>query len=247
MGSNDEELKIMEYKRIKSKKIYEQVADSLIDMIKNGQLQPGDKLASVEQLARNFDVGRSAIREALSGLRSMGLVEMHQGEGTYIKTFDPKRFTLPVSTAFLMKHADVKELYQVRKILEVGTAGYAASYHDENDLVQMQKALDVMKEAKGNDVMAESADTEFHLAIAQATHMELLINLMGSVSDLMSETIRETRRLLLYSEDRANVLFEEHQLIFQAIKNRQSDKARNYMYDHLEKVEKLLFKNLEID
>ncbi|MCC2251343.1 FadR family transcriptional regulator [Virgibacillus sp. AGTR] len=237
----------MEYKRIKTKKIYEQVADSLIDMIKSGQLKPGDKLDSVEQLAKNFDVGRSAIREALSGLRSMGLVEMHQGEGTYVKTFDPKRFTLPVSTAFLMKQNDVKELYQVRKILEVGTAGFAASSYQEADLIQMQKVLDVMRNAKGNDVLAESADTDFHIAIAQATHMDLLINLMGSVSELMSETIREARRLLLYSEDRADALLAEHERIYQAIKNRQPDRARDYMYDHLEKVEKLLFKNLDLD
>ncbi|MBR7796611.1 MAG: FadR/GntR family transcriptional regulator [Bacillota bacterium] len=237
----------MEYKRIKTKKIYEQVADSLIDMIKSGQLKPGDKLDSVEQLAKNFDVGRSAIREALSGLRSMGLVEMHQGEGTYVKTFDPKRFTLPVSTAFLMKQNDVKELYQVRKILEVGTAGFAASSYQEANLIQMQKALDVMRNAKGNDVLAESADTDFHIAIAQATHMDLLINLMGSVSELMSETIREARRLLLYSEDRADALLAEHERIYQAIKNRQPDRARDYMYDHLEKVEKLLFKNLDLD
>ncbi|MFS0749263.1 FadR/GntR family transcriptional regulator [Oceanobacillus sp. 1P07AA] len=236
----------MEYKRIKSKKIYEQVADSLIDMIKQGRLQPGDKLESVEQLAQNFGVGRSAIREALSGLRSMGLVEMKQGEGTYVNTFNPKRFTLPVSTAFLMKQDDVKELYQVRKILEGGTARYAAASYEETDLIKMEEALQVMKDARGDDVLAEQADTEFHLAIAQATHMDLLIHLMGSVSDLMSETIRETRQILLYSEDRADALYDEHARIYRAIKNRQPNEARDAMYDHLEKVEMLLFKNLDM-
>ncbi|BAC12325.1 FadR/GntR family transcriptional regulator [Oceanobacillus iheyensis] len=236
----------MEYKRIKSKKIYEQVADSLIDMIKQGRIQPGDKLDSVEQLAQNFGVGRSAIREALSGLRSMGLVEMRQGEGTFINTFNPKRFTLPVSTAFLMKQDDVKELYQVRKILEGGTARYAATSYEQADLEKMEKTLNIMKNAKGDDVLAEQADTEFHLAIAQATHMDLLIHLMGSVSDLMSETIRETRQILLYSEDRADALYDEHDRIYQAIKNRQPNEARDAMYDHLEKVEMLLFKNLDM-
>lgn len=236
----------MEYKRIKSKKIYEQVADSLIDMIKQGRIQPGDKLDSVEQLAQNFGVGRSAIREALSGLRSMGLVEMRQGEGTFINTFNPKRFTLPVSTAFLMKQDDVKELYQVRKILEAGTARYAATSYEQADIEKMEEALSVMKNAKGDDVLAEQADTEFHLAIAQATHMDLLIHLMGSVSDLMSETIRETRQILLYSEDRADALYDEHARIYQAIKNRQPNEARDAMYDHLEKVEMLLFKNLDM-
>ncbi|GAB2535673.1 FadR/GntR family transcriptional regulator [Gracilibacillus alcaliphilus] len=235
----------MEYKRIKSEKLYEQVADSLIHMIRQGDLKPGDKLDSVEQLAHHFGVGRSAVREALSGLRSMGLVEMRQGEGTYVQNFDPERFTLPVSTAFLMKQDDVKELYQVRKILEVGTAGYAAMSYQENDLKRMEEALQLMADAKGNDLLAERADIEFHIAIAEATHMELLIHLMGSVSDLMSETIRETRRILLYSENRADILFQEHERIYQAIKNREVKQARDRMFEHLENVEQLLFQELD--
>ncbi|MFD1415017.1 FadR/GntR family transcriptional regulator [Oceanobacillus jeddahense] len=235
----------MKYKRIKTEKIYEQVADSLIAMIKEGSLKSGDKLDSVEQLSKSFGVGRSAIREALSGLRSMGLVEMRQGEGTYVKAFDAERFTLPVSTAFLMKQDDVKELYQVRKILEVGTAAYAAESHTDKDLEKMEEALQLMADAKGNDRIAEQADADFHLAVAQATQMNLLIHLMGSVSELMSETIRETRRILLYTEDRSNILYDEHERIYQAIKNRQADQARERMYEHLENVEKMLFQKLD--
>ncbi|WP_080875679.1 FadR/GntR family transcriptional regulator [Oceanobacillus timonensis] len=235
----------MEYKRIKTEKIYEQVADSLINMIKDGKLKSGDKLDSVEQLAKSFGVGRSAIREALSGLRSMGLIEMHQGEGTYVKAFDAERFTLPVSTAFLMKQNDVKELYQVRKILEVGTAAYAAESHTGKDLEKMEQALQMMIDAKGNEQLAEQADADFHMAVAQATQMNLLIHLMGSVSELMSETIRETRRVLLYTKDRSHILYDEHERIYQAIKNRQTNEAREKMYEHLENVEQLLFQELD--
>src|SRR5690625_5640631 len=108
--------KIMSYKKIQKVKVYDQVANSLIEIIKSGQLQPGDKLESVEQLAKNYDVGRSAIREALSGLRTMGLVVMRQGEGTYVKEFHASKITLLVNTAFLMKLEDVTELYEVRYI-----------------------------------------------------------------------------------------------------------------------------------
>lgn len=235
----------MEYKPVKSEKLYEQVAASLIDMMKQGSLTSGDKLDSVEQLARHFGVGRSAVREALSGLRSMGLVEMRQGEGTYIKDFNPEQFTLPVSTAFLMKQQDVKELYQVRKILEVGTAGYAANSYQAADLIRMEQALQLMAVANGDDALAEKADVDFHIAIAEATHMELLIHLMGSVSDLMSETIRETRRIILYAAGRADILFQEHERIYQAIKQRDSQLARDAMYEHLENVERLLFQQLD--
>ncbi|MBU8792188.1 FadR family transcriptional regulator [Oceanobacillus caeni] len=235
----------MEYKKIRKRKIYEEVADSLIEMIKNKQLKPGDKLDSVEKLANHFDVGRSAIREALSGLRSMELLEMRQGEGTYVKDFDPSRFTLPVTTAFLMKKNDVKELYELRKILEVGTASLAAKVYKEEDLMPIEKALIVMKNAKDNDELAASADTDFHMAIASATHNQLLINLMSSVSDLLTESIRETRKVLLYSQGRSEKLYLEHERIFNALKDRDSELAGQCMHDHLEEVNKDLFKHID--
>ncbi|WP_347860782.1 FadR/GntR family transcriptional regulator [Salimicrobium sp. PL1-032A] len=234
----------MEYKQIRPKKIYEQVADSLIDMIKDGDLKPGDKLESVETLAKKFQVGRSAIREALSGLRSMGLLEMKQGEGTYVKEFEASKFTLPVPSAFLMNIKDVKELYQVRKMLEVGTAGLAAENHGEEDLVAIRAALQAMKEADEEE-LAEKADHDFHMAIVQATHNDMLTYLMGSVSEIMAETIRDTRRVLLYSEEKAHDLFSEHEKIYNAIENNNSDLAEKAMYTHLAGVEMLLFQHLE--
>ncbi|HLR61236.1 MAG TPA: FadR/GntR family transcriptional regulator [Lentibacillus sp.] len=235
----------MEYKRIQTKKIYEEVAESIIDMVRKERLKPGEKLPSVEQLAKNFDVGKSAIREALSGLRSMGILEMKQGEGTYVKSFDPSKFSLPVTTAFLMKKDDVKELYELRKILEVGTASLAAKVHKEEDLIPIEKALIVMGNAKGNEDLAASADTDFHVAIADATHNQMLINLIASVSNLISETIRETRRVLLYSENRSEKLYKEHEQIFKAIRNRETEQAHEQMYKHLDEVNKELFQYID--
>ncbi|MCM3575423.1 MULTISPECIES: FadR/GntR family transcriptional regulator [Mesobacillus] len=235
----------MPYKRVKVKKVYEQVADSIIELIKTGELKPGDKLDSVEKLAKSFDVGSSTIREALSGLRTMGLVTMRQGEGTFVNTFDPSKFQLPVTSAFLMKLEDVKELYEVRKILESGTAAHAAAVHQEEDLIAMEKALIVMEHANGNEDLASTADLDFHVAIANATHNKLLINLMSSVSALNSQTIQETRKVLLYSENIVDDLQSEHRRIFEAIKNRQPDEARQAMLEHLQNVQDRLFKYIE--
>lgn len=230
----------MEFKQIRTKKIYEEVTDSILEMIKAGQFKAGDKLDSVEQLAKNFNVGRSAIREALSGLRAMGLVEMRQGEGTYITSFDASKFSLPLSSALLMKREDIKELSEVRKILEVGAVASASINHKEEDLLPMERALKAMKEAKGQGEIGEKADLDFHLAIAHATHNKMLINLMTSVSEIMVESMRETRQLLLYSEEMMGSLYEEHQLIFDSIKARKTEEAQKNMLDHLIGVEKIL-------
>jgi GntR family transcriptional regulator, transcriptional repressor for pyruvate dehydrogenase complex len=233
------------YKRVRVKKVYEQVADSLVELIKTGELKPGDKLDSVEKLAKSFEVGISTIREALSGLRTLGLVEMRQGEGTFVSTFDPAKFHLPVTSAFLMKLEDVKELYEVRKILEIGTAAQAASIRKEEDLLAIEKALIVMEHANGNEKLASTADLDFHLAIANATHNKLLMNLMRSVSALISETIQETRQVLLYSKNQLEDLQLEHRRIFDAIKMKQPDEARQAMLDHLQNVQDRLFTVVE--
>ncbi|MFE8703597.1 FadR/GntR family transcriptional regulator [Cytobacillus sp. FJAT-54145] len=231
----------MEYKRIKPKKIYEEVADTLLTMIKNGDLKPGDKLDSVQQLAENFQVGRSAIREALSALRAMGLVEMKQGEGTYIKGFEASQITMPLTTAILMNKEDVINLLEVRKIIETGAAASAAKNRSKENLESMQKALNEMKIAYGNEELGEKSDLEFHLALANASQNPLLVSLLNHVSELMVKTMKETRRLWLFSKDETSEkLYEEHLSIYVAIEEQNEEKARSCMLKHLENVENLL-------
>lgn len=230
----------MNYKRIKPRKIYEEVAEALIDMIKSGQLKSGDKLESVQQLAENFQVGRSAVREALSALRAMGLVEMHQGEGTYVREFDSKMLSLPVYIAVLMKKDDVKNLLEVRRILEVGAVQAAADRRTDEQLAEIKKALDQMETANDQE-LGEEADFRFHMAIAKASHNELLIGLMNNVSEMMVTTMRETRRLWLYSEKSTlDRLWNEHQQIYQAIEAQDGSEAQKLMLDHLQSVEEVL-------
>lgn len=232
----------MQYKPVKTKKSYEQVADTLLEKIKSGQLQPGDKLDSVTQLAKSFEVSQSVIREALSGLRAMGLLTMRQGEGTYVSKYDASKFSLPVSAAFIMKKEDVKELFEVRRILEAGAAASAALHHTEKDMEAMKKVLLEMEEAIGNGELGEQADYDFHLAIVKASQNKMLTSLLSSVSDIMAETIRETRRLVLFSEGRDERLLQEHRKIFEAIQAKNPNEARKNMVEHLIGVEKLLEK-----
>jgi GntR family transcriptional regulator, transcriptional repressor for pyruvate dehydrogenase complex len=230
---------MVEYKPIRSKKIYEQVADSLLESLKNGTLKSGDKLDSVEVLAKNFNVGRSAIRESLSALRAMGILEMRQGEGTYVKSFDASRFSLPVSVAFLMKSEDLQELLEVRKILEVGAAGAAAASYKSEDLSPMREAIGKMEEAKGSGEIGDQADLAFHMALVKASHNQMLINLMNSVSEIMMQAMRETRKLL-HTPEGTERLLQEHQRILDAIETRDEDKAREAMLAHLNNVEESL-------
>lgn len=231
----------LQFKQIKPKKIYEQVAEELHEMIRSGEIKPGEKLDSVQQLAENFQVGRSAIREALSALRAMGLVEMKQGEGTFVKSFEASQITFPLSTAILMNREDIGHLLEVRKIIEAGAAAAAAIKRTQHDIDAMGQALEEMALAHGDGELGEKADFSFHLALAAAAHNPLLSSLMAHVSDLMIETQRETRRLWLFSkETTTEKLYEEHAAIYQAIIDQDEEKARKSMLTHLANVEDIL-------
>ncbi|MEH7442549.1 FadR/GntR family transcriptional regulator [Bacillus sp. JJ1122] len=233
----------MQYKKIKPKKIYEEVAEAIHGMIRSGQLKPGDKLDSVQQLAENFQVGRSAIREALTALRAMGLIEIRQGEGTYVREFETAQISFPLSTAILMNPEDTAHLLEVRKILEAGTVFSAAEKRTDIQLKAMEDALEEMKRANGNEELGEKADLQFHLAIAESSQNPLLISLMNHVSGLMGETMKETRRLWLYSKQTTtDRLHDEHYAIYQAIKEQDAETARSLMLSHIESVEDILLK-----
>jgi len=235
----------MNYKKIKPKKIYEEVAEAIYELIRSGQLKPGQKLDSVQQLAENFQVGRSAIREALTSLRAMGLIDMRQGEGTFINEFDSDKIAFPLSTAILMNKEDISHLLEVRKIIEIGTAATAAKNITPEHLISIKKALNEMKEAQGNEELGEKADLHFHLAIAEASQNPLLLNLLQHVSGIMEETMKETRKVWLFSKETTlERLYEEHLAIYEAIKNRNEVTARDLMLIHLDNVEVILQKYL---
>jgi GntR family transcriptional repressor for pyruvate dehydrogenase complex len=237
----------LKYKQIKPKKIYEEVADTLLESIRSGDLKPGEKLDSVQQLAESFQVGRSAIREALTSLRAMGLIEMRQGEGTYVKAFEPGDIAFPLQSALLMNKEDLQQLMEVRKILETGIAASAAARRTQADMEEMQRALSDMVTYSGDAERGEEADLAFHLAVAKAAGNDLLLSLMNHVSDMTAESMRETRRICLY-EASATVeqLNQQHEAILKAIQVQKAEESRKAMAVHLDYVASVLRKHLEI-
>ncbi|MCM3166536.1 FadR family transcriptional regulator [Peribacillus frigoritolerans] len=210
-------------------------------MIRSGSLKPGEQLDSIQQLAENFQVGRPAIREALSALSSMGLIEIKQGEGTFVKTFDPAIMHHPLSAALLMDQDNIKHLLEVRKILESGTAEVAAKKRTEENLIELKDMLFNMDKVSDDEELSDEADISFHVAVANASQNELLITLMNHVSELMTEKMRDIRRVALYSEEMTlKQLYQQHVRIYDAIVAQDEDGARSAMLFHLQSVEESL-------
>ncbi|KOS64185.1 FadR family transcriptional regulator [Lysinibacillus agricola] len=236
----------MELRKIKPKKIYEEVTEILYEKIRAGELKPGDRLDSVEQLAEQLQVSRSAIREALSALKAMGLIEIKQGSGTFVKSIQSNQLDFPLSTAILTNKQDVSHLLEVRKIIEVGAAASAAIHRTEEDIQSMMQILDEMKRVQGDGELGEKVDFQFHAAISSASQNPLLATILDQVSGLMIETMKETRRIWLYSKKTTSEkLYDEHMQIFLAIKQQNEELAKHAMASHLSNVEKVLMQYFE--
>ena len=236
----------MVYKKIKPKKIYEEVSEALYEMIRNGTLKPGEKLDSIQRLAESFQVGRPAIREALSALSSMGLIEIKQGEGTFVKTFDPGAMNYSLTSASLMDNDHIKQLLEVRRILEVGTAELAARKRTDKDVEELKKRLDEMERASDDEALSDITDVAFHVSVANASQNELLISLMNQVSEMMVERMRDIRRVALYSEEMSiKRLYQQHARIYEAIVSQDEEAARTAMLAHIHSVEGSLDEYIE--
>jgi GntR family transcriptional regulator, transcriptional repressor for pyruvate dehydrogenase complex len=233
------------FQKISARKIYEEIADQIKRHIEAGTYLPGDKLPSTKEFADLLQVGRSTVREALSALKAMGLVESRQGEGSFVCRIDPKQVELPSMNAILLSREAVVELIEARKALEIANAGLAAERRSEEQLAELDRILQDMEGSVGDMEAGEAADVQLHLALARATGNTIMIRLIDSISTPMAEAIRETRRLQLYANKTvATILLEEHRAIVEAIRQGDAGAARAAMEAHLHHVENVLMKFL---
>ncbi len=236
----------MQYKKIKPKKLYEQVADTIEQQIANKEILPGEKLDSVEQLAKHFEVGRSAIREALTSLQAKGIVEIRHGEGTFVRKFDAEDIQLHIPSTLIFNKEQIKNIFEVRKILELGLIENAAKYRTENHLEILRNTLQVMEKSVFDAETSGEADILFHHTISEAANNPLLVTMLQNVSSTIDQQIIQTRELLSYTERAALLqLHQEHIDIFKALENQDSQHAGNAMKKHLLHVESLLFNHLD--
>ncbi|ALM57621.1 MULTISPECIES: FadR/GntR family transcriptional regulator [Staphylococcus] len=229
--------------KISNTKIYEQIADILLESIKSGEYQVGDKLPSIQKLGQQYGVSVASVREALNALRTIGIIEMKQGYGTFIKQIEPTFFELGDKFTSLDQ---ITELLELREIVESATVEKAAIHRNEADLVSLKKALDEMGEAVTDGTSGEKADLQFHLSIARAAKNSLLVELLNNISELMQDSMEETRKIFIYSKQKTmNKLHEEHVIIYNAIVEQNATNAVKAMESHLLEVKETILANFK--
>ena len=164
---------------IQKKSLAEEVAASLEQQIASGDYKVGDKLPTEPELMKYFGVGRSSIREAVRILVNLGLLSVQQGVGSFVQRTQAVE---PLDQR--LKRADIKDLDEVRKMLELKIAEKAALLHNGEDLNNMKLHLAAREKAAlaGDLEGAIQADIQFHTAVAVASRNEILLDLYKGVA-----------------------------------------------------------------
>lgn len=206
-----------------------EVAKALLDAVFSGQIKPGTRMPSERQLAESFGVGRFVVREALKSLGLLGLLEVRQGDGTYVRSPDSSLLPRVVEWGLLVGEQRTSDLVETRKHIEPITARLAAERRSDDQLAIIRDHLHGMRDATNTDEFVD-ADVAFHLSIAGATGNTVLSNMISSISSLLNVWIRN----VMDAAPSREPSYREHVPIYEAIEVRDGDAAGEAMRTHME-------------
>ncbi len=211
-----------------------EIVESLAGSIREGQLQPGDKLPTEAEIMVRFEVSRTVVRESISKLQASGLVETRHGIGTFvIPNKDAGNFR--IAPADFATVADVISVLELRISLETEAAGLAAQRRTTEHLEGLATALRAFQDAIHGDSDTVPPDFQFHMEVARATgnrHFEDLMTYLGTM------IIPRTRVNTPQSAPEGRLAYlqrvnGEHENIYNAIRSQDAEAARAAMRTHL--------------
>lgn len=205
-------------------------------MIVSGELQPGQALPAERDLAIMLGISRPSLREVISALASMNIVEVRHGEGTFVSSLDPGLLMEPINFLLQINDEMLIHLFEVRNILEVGAARLAAQRITDEELLKLEELV-----AAANLVIDQPAeylriDFDIHAQIIAAVRNPMFSSIYDSTAQLSLESRKRTAN----SPATRHQAHNDHIEIVEALRSRDPESAADVMKHHLEHVERAL-------
>ncbi|MGO4890554.1 FadR/GntR family transcriptional regulator [Anaerobacillus sp. MEB173] len=228
---------------IQRRRVSELVLEEIKKLIKKGEFKPNTKLPSENELAKMFQVSRVPIREAISVLAAGGIVEPRQGGGNWIREVDFANMMEKVT----IEMVDIKQLLDLlefRIIVEAEAAALAAERYKQEDIEQLEAALDVFRKSTIDDenTIGDQADYTFHQIIVKASYNPFLMQTIDNISDLYQKYLKFSLKKNIGFKMKREQVYGEHKSIFEAIKERDANTAHMKMKEHLQNTKQKLEK-----
>lgn len=215
-------------------KLAELIAERMGEWVSARDVKPGDRLPSEPELVAHFGVARTVVREALSKLRALGVIEVHQGKGAFVAQ-------LPVELLFLRirrlkpQENELENIWELREILESRIAELAAERRTRNDMTALEDAMSQMGKPTEAGVLWDAA---FHRRLAKAARNPVLEQMVFELVSLVGPIIGN-------SKIQRQTLPDEMRAILEAVRDSDPNRAREAMLSHLRQ-RKRLFEALPV-
>ncbi len=220
---------------IRKRKLYEEIVERIEGLIRDGSLVLGEQLPSERELMTTFQVGRTAVREALFALNRMGLISIQNGERAVVTRPSASALLNELSPAIrhlLQAPGGIQNFQNAREMFEVALVRHAAENATADDLAQLAAALERNRSALEDTNAFIETDVGFHFVLAEMTRNPIFIYLHAAMADWLKEQ-RETSVPLPSSRERA---FRAHSRIFKAVTKHDANAAERAMREHLAEV-----------
>ncbi|MBL4824668.1 MAG: FadR family transcriptional regulator [SAR324 cluster bacterium] len=224
-------------KAVRSQRRFEQVAEQISKLIKKGKLKPGMRLPPERELAKQLEVSRPTVREAMIALEISGLVEVRVGSGIYVLDFSKQKKKLSNKIAEI-GHGPL-ELIEARKEIEGANAALAAQRIEPDSLKKMEKAIEKMVKENMNGA---DGDREFHLLLAKSTGNRVLETITAYLWEQQQHSPMWIKLIELMEEKKLhNVILDDHRTLLDALRRKDSEEAEAIMRNHLNHARDIYF------
>ena len=210
--------------------IFQEITNQIIDLIKNGEWLPNSRIPVEMELARNFQVGRNSIREALKALELSGIITSSSGRGTYITDNAVQKIRNNELLDFLRDSSSIKDMLEMRLLVEPQLAFLAAKRANEEDLKELEDILNALKKSVHSKHDYLSIGYRFHMKIAEMSKNKVLLQIYNSIA----EYLLAQREIASFTQTNNNEDLANHQKLYDLIKTRQAAKAYQTMIDHFQ-------------
>jgi GntR family transcriptional repressor for pyruvate dehydrogenase complex len=218
------------------RRLFEHVVEAVEERILSGQLKAGDLLPPERVLTEQFGVSRTVVREAMKALERSGLVEARQGLGVVVASPSESQVADSILRFVKVENSPLWALYELRTILETESAALAAMRRDDDDLARLKTLLTGMAGHIDSPLEYVELDLEFHRALISAAHNSIF----PVVLEPFRAALRESRALGATVPQAPRRSLSSHRRIFEAIKDRDPERARKEVHGHFRKVASFL-------
>ena len=218
------------------------VVNQIINAIAHGELLPGDSLPPERKLSELFNVSRAVVREAMSALSLLGVIERRWGRGNYVsENINISVITNSVKYLVFYKEKEVQDLLEARKAIECELVSLAATRRSLDQLRKLEEILNKYLSSGRKSSRKVDLDLQFHMQIAEAADSKIL----EALQKVLGKKYFEIMRVGVYLSDAMEKAEQEHLLIFEALKEKNAEKAVNIMEHHILQLENRFIQHLE--